>query len=302
MILNYYRKFLMKKFTHTILLIALIAPLMCTANNKIIYFISTPRSLSTAFMRMMQTRGDFTLFHEPSMYIFLSKLYPEIKKDFRPTTAQNFDEVQARVYTAAETNNVFVKEMAIVAKELILDQSEFLSDPDIYFVLMVRSPHSIAISFYNKLKEIPPLFADQIGSKTIYELLHGLKGKTAHDPYLILTEELYNNPEETIRRFCNHVGIPFDPKSLTWDDLGSDFNGIQEWHESKLVELTQYWHDNAIHSTGFGKPASYKLDSQGQPTFEEITNPKHRQLCIEAYQENLPYYQMLVEKYHQQKS
>jgi len=41
--------------------------------NTIIALWSIPRSLSTAFERLMMQRGDFKVFHEPFSYFFYIK-------------------------------------------------------------------------------------------------------------------------------------------------------------------------------------------------------------------------------------
>ena len=48
------------------------------APHKIIYFISTPRSLSTVFTRMIYGMGTFEIFHEPSQPIYNAKTWHAI--------------------------------------------------------------------------------------------------------------------------------------------------------------------------------------------------------------------------------
>jgi hypothetical protein len=41
--------------------------------HKMIILVSTPRSLSTVFLRMMENRADFTVFNEPGIATFLTR-------------------------------------------------------------------------------------------------------------------------------------------------------------------------------------------------------------------------------------
>lgn len=50
--------------------------------NKIIFLIVTPRSLSTPFTRMMANRGDFDCFSEPCMPVFFKFQNPEFGLTF----------------------------------------------------------------------------------------------------------------------------------------------------------------------------------------------------------------------------
>lgn len=117
-----------------------------------------------------------------------------------------------------------------------------------------------------------------------------------HKPYLILAEDLYNDPEQTVKEFCAYADIPYKPEALQWDNLGSSFDGQKEWHETKTPKLMQHWHQEAITSTGFEKPRQYKI-TNGKPTFEEIANPIHKGFAESAYYENLKHYEDLLKNY-----
>jgi hypothetical protein len=112
-------------------------------------------------------------------------------------------------------------------------------------------------------------------------------------PLIIKTEDLYCNTEHTIKMFCDYCNISFIPEALRWQDLGEDFNGIQEWHEAKFADTTHHWHGDAIRSTGFHKPHTYQVDAQGNPTFEEIEHD-YRSSYQNAYNYNKPYYDLLL--------
>lgn len=266
------------------------------AHNKIIYLISPPRSLSVAFTRMMQARGDFEVFHEPSQCLFNALVNPDRSTWtvwYRDEIWKSFDEVKEAILKEAQTKNVFVKEMGFALKEFIVNDNELLQDPDIFFVFLLRNPHSTTISYYKKLPVTLPNLNDIIGYKPCYDIYNTICASGVRKPLIIKTEELYSDPAKIIQKFCHYCEIPFIPESLHWDDLGDSFSGIKEWHESKLCHVTQEWHGDAIKSTGFHKPHTYAIDENGNPTFEEIA-PEHREEYRQAYEYNKVYYDLLL--------
>lgn len=264
------------------------------AFNKIIYLISTPRSMSVAFMRMMQQRGDHIIFHEPSQCPFNTLTWPEMAKMvFKDNAPKTFEEVKANIFDAAKTKPVFVKEMVVAAHKIIPADLALLKNPDIYFVFLLRSPHATVTSYSKRAVNLPNDLADRIGCKVMYELFDVIQKNAKHKPLLILAEELFNDPVHIVQKFCGHVKIDFDEKYLSWPNLGPDFDGAIEWNEYKKIEFVQRWHGDAINSTGFGRPTKYEVNEQGEPTFSEVKNPEHKKLCIKAYEENLPYYNLL---------
>ncbi len=268
--------------------------------NKIIYLISPPRSLSVAFLRMMYARGDFKIMHEPCVLPYALIHYKDHTKDwFRKDVPQTFQEVKEKIIQEAETGNLFIKDISCACKDLFLNDIEFIKNTNIQFVFLLRNPHHVILSFYNRIKEIADGFSDLVDYKSCYEIFKEVKKFTVNTPIIIFTEDLYSKPKETVQKFCKAVQIPFIESSLSWENLGEDFEGFKEWHETKFKEHTQHWHGDAIKSTGFGKPAQYKVDENGKPTFSEITNETDKKACGKVYEENLKFYNLfLLENSH----
>lgn len=267
---------------------------LLSAAQKIVYLISPPRSMSVAFTRMMEARGDFAIFHEPSQYAYDKIYYPELTATwFRDGALSTFDEVKKALLAKAEQKQVFAKEMSFAVENFLLNDLEFVQNPDVHFVFLVRNPHSTAISFYNKLGVWPEEWNFLLGYKAEYEIFQFVKKHAVHKPFIIFTEDLYQDPEKTIQAFCKRLEIPFIPESLQWEALSPDFTGEKEWHELKVPHHTHHWHGEAICSNGFSKPHSYEVDAQGNPTFSEIKNEKDRAVLQQAYFMHLPYYEKL---------
>ncbi len=278
---------------HVLLSLLLLFSGLYCSENKIIYLISPPRSMSVAFTRMMQERGDFEIFHEPSMYAYDRIHYPEVTASwFRKGAFFSFDEVKQQLLT--QHKNVFVKEMSFAVEDFLIDDHGFVQNPKSYFLFLIRNPHHVALSFYNKVKSIPDRLDYLLGYKAEYSIFEFVKKHAQNQPIIILTEDLYQFPEKTIRALCQRLELPHIPESLHWSDLGADFTGENEWHEIKVHLHTHHWHGDAIRSTGFNKPHSYEVDIEGQPTFAEIQDENLRRAYQTAYSNNLFFYNKLI--------
>lgn len=267
--------------------------ILISAEHPIVYFISPPRSLSVAFLRMIHARKDFTIFHEPSQWAWNKFNHYELTQSwFKKDIPQNFEQVKQEIFDAAQQTAVFVKEMSFAVEEFLLKDQELITKSNVYFVFLLRNPHDVTISFYRKTTKMFDGFSETIGYKACYNIFEHINHHAINKPIILFTEDLYSNPEATVKKFCDHIGIPFKEESMHWENLGTDFTGT-EWHEIKHSQFTHHWHGEAIYSTKFGKPATYKIDAQGHPTFEEIQNIQDREHCIRAYLDNLPYYKLL---------
>ncbi len=269
-------------------------------DNKLIVLISPPRSTSVMFMRMMEARGDFKVFHEATIKpraikhgidFAVSERYPEA-----PST---FLAVKTAAFNALRDSNVFLKEMSFSILDFIQEDKAFVQDQRVQFVFLLRSPHPTAVSFFKKIsaiRPVPPLPQSSylLGYKACYSIFQEVKQHAVHKPIVIFTEELCEAPEVTVKAFCAGVGIDFKPESLQWQDLGRDFTGHAAWHEPKQDKvLIHHWHGDAIRSTGIGKVNSnYQVNAQGNPTFGEFINEADRTIIKAAYEENVPYYNL----------
>lgn len=291
----------MKTRTALFLGLAMVNVWTAIPHHKIIYFVSPPRSLSTAFMRMMQARGDFCIMHEPSQLVFNLKYSPQVAKEwYIPSACHTYEEVKSAILKEAEKRPVFVKDMSFVAEDFMSADQSLMQMPNVYFVFLLRNPHHSIISLYKKLEADFDQFLHQMsdvaGYKVSYHLFTLLKQHAVLSPYIICTEDLYTNPEDTLRKFCAYVGIEYKPEALQWQDLGDNFEGRDEWHEIKYKESIYHWNGDAVRSTGFHIPRIYAIDEQGNPTFTEITNAAHQIFCQQLYEEQLRYYRLLLQE------
>ena len=263
-------------------------------DKKIIYLISTPRSLSTAFLRMMHARGDCIVMNEPSILPQSVRLWRDMY----------FSGLKRYVLWEAENKHVFAKELAYHITQHIYQDIDFIKNPNVYFVFLIRNPHHSVLSLYKKLKRYVKscdisLF-DQMGYKELYTIFQYVKQYSVHPCYIVLTEDLYTNSEKIIYELSKHLDIDYKLESLHWDNLGEDFNGKEEWSEKKPKQFVYHWHSDAIKSTGFKTPSMYEVNADGIPTFSEAADSDEQAVCKNAYAKQLPYYELLLQEYSKQ--
>jgi len=222
--------------------------------------------------------------HEPSQLAYDSIKYPHETHDWFLESAQN--------------SSVFVNEISFAVQDFLKEDTELTVDPCVQFAFLLRNPHHATVSFYKKCEgmfvEDEQNFSDLIGYKAAYELYNALSTRAIHKPIIILSENLYTHPEETIKLFCKQASLAYKPEALVWPGLDNSFDG-QEWHEIKHEQLMHHWHGDAIKSRGFAKPAHYDLDDKNYPTFIEVSDERYREVCRKAYDANKYYYDLLLE-------
>jgi Sulfotransferase domain len=283
-------------------LIGLSQPL--TAHNRIVYLIANPRTCMVEFLRMIHARdGDFKVMHIPAnwAYCHVNNYLDIVKGWYREDAPTSYVEACQTILQEAETAPVFVGENTHTAVEFLAANESFKINPQVQYICLLGEPHKSVISYYEKKKnyfdELPrSQMSKSMGLKDLYELTLEFEAKNLPKPLFLKSEDLYYNTEETVKRVCQYLDIPFKEESLHWQDLSENFTSFPGWYTIELTDCAKTWHLPAISSTGFTKPASYELDASGRPTFAEIDNPEHREICRQAYEENLVYYNLLLAK------
>jgi len=273
--------------------------------HKIIYLISPPRSMSTMFLRMMENRGDFLVRNEPFTFAFWNKLtqyIPEgmdLYKYFRTDSPVTYQAVQQKITESLKNQNVFVKEMAFSFDDASMVDESLITNPNAYFIFMVRNPHAMIISFYNALMKNGDFSASEmepIGYDSCCSVLEKVITKGKRAPIIIQSEDLCAQPEKIVQSLCEKLEIPFDFKKLQWPSLGDDFDGYEAWGNLVLKEYAHIWFGNAIKSTQIVPARTYEVDALQAPTFSEISNQSDRAICQQLYEKQLNFYEQLLTK------
>ena len=206
---------------------------MVASHNKPVALWSVPRSISTAFERVFVERDDFEVLHEPfsASYYYSEDRLSDRYADEKPRAEDNYENVLQDVLEPRE-KRVFLKDMAYHAKALI--SSRFVANFANTFI--IRDPKYVISSLY---KMWPDFTLEETGFEQIYDLFRYATEVNGEDVVVVDAMSFSENPAGVLSAYCEHLGVPFDPDSLSWES-----REVEEW------EMWDGWHDKAQQSTG----------------------------------------------------
>lgn len=188
-----------------------------------------PRSVSTAFERVMRERGDLTVFHEPFMHFYYLTRTSRLSAEFEaipghPTTYQDTRDL---ILKTARKGPVFVKDMAYYMADLVLADDEFLAP--MTHVVLVRDPSKTAASY----ARIDPNFdAVELGFNAQWALVQGLQAREI-PVHVMASARLRANPGREMERYWDFAGLSQMPGALSWQKgTPADWEYVAGWHES----------------------------------------------------------------------
>lgn len=269
--------------------------------KKLLILIAPPRSLSTAFLRMMANQAGWHIMNEPALSVFNQAHYPHAKAFYTPYAPSSYSKLIEEIQQRLEIGNVFIKEMSFSFEEFIAHYPALMRVPNAFFLFLLRNPHHCLISYYQKFS---PATFDYLlndlerlsGYKSLYHIAQCIQPLVTNPPYFIHAEALYKNPAPTIRKLCEHIDIPYQADYLQWPTPLDPEQELRHWGEYKKQEFAEHWHREALMSQGFTTPTSYAVDKNEEPTFIEISNKKHKEVCQKIYTQNKRWYDLLCQQ------
>ena len=112
-------------------------------SHPIIALWSHPRSMSTAFERIMRARGDLDCLHEPFMYDYYvnrsTRQMPHF--DAMDTHPKSYDAIRDMILARAAEGPIFLKDMSYYVVPHLLADADFLD----------RVTHSFLVRLLHKL-------------------------------------------------------------------------------------------------------------------------------------------------------
>lgn len=197
---------------------------------------ATPRTVSTAFERMMIERGDHLALDEPwsrAYYLGPDRRSPRFPLVFPEST---YEAVSTGVRTTGADHTVFVKDMAYQA-------APGLTDDDLanaVHTFLIRDPVAAIASL---AREWPDHTEDEAGYIAQGNLFDRVVEVTGVVPTVIDSDLLRRDPESVVAEWCRRVGIDHLSESLTWSA-----GHRPEW------PLWHTWYERVARSTGFSPP------------------------------------------------
>jgi hypothetical protein len=231
-----------------------------SAVPPLIFLWSPPRSLSTAFLRMMIERGDFEVLHEPFSSVVVQG-YVVVNGEKISDTR----ELLRFLSEYSKDNRVFVKETTEYRYDVV-------DDPQLArlgtHTFIVRDPRAVIPSHYSMNQH---LTCQEVGFEHLYEIFQKVRNVIGGVPAVVQAEGLMADPGREVADYCKRVGIPFKADALSWRPGERD-----EW------KRTREWHRSVASSNGFADgEQSYSVHTENNPRLAEF------------YRYQLPFYQRI---------
>lgn len=233
--------------------------------HQIIALWTYPRTISTAFERVMIERGDLKVFHEPFSYFYyvhggdatISQEYVD------PAHPRTYPDIKKMILAAAEKGPVYFKDMAAHCFDHLIRDEAFIAR--MHNTFLIRDPAKTIASYYALN---PDVSLAEIGCEQLSNLFKRAARITQSIPVVVDADDLEDHPAGMVAAYCRYLNIPFIPESLQWEPEGS-----RKW------KIWENWHQDAEQSTGIVKNLE---------TFEvTIDNSAHLKTY---YDHHLPYY------------
>lgn len=237
--------------------------------EKIIALWAHPRSISTAFERVMMERGDMKILHEPFSYLYyVENQDASIEQQYVDTNhPTDYEGICRHITQAAKNRSVFYKDMCAHCYEPLVTDTAFLER--VTHTFLIRDPAKAIASYYAMN---PDVTLEEIGIAQLFKVFETVK-QMGHPVTVVDADDLQNNPDGIVQTYCRKLGIRFIPESLTWDA-----------GHKKQWDTWKDWHKDAASSTGIQKSTK---------TFTvTVENSQHLK---RFYDDQLPYYQAMYD-------
>jgi hypothetical protein len=227
---------------------------------RLLFLWGTPRSMSTAFLRMMLERGDHEVFHEP-----FSSIVVQGRTVVGERAATSHDELLKLLEERARDHRVFVKETT--EYDYLATGGDRIPQVGVH-TFIVRDPRQVIPSHYAMN---PDMVCDEIGYGYQMQMARQVRALTGVRPFVVEAEDLLSDAPDTVERYCRHAGIPFLASSLSWQP------GDQE-----VWSRTRQWHRDAAVSSRFTRSERFYKSTVDNDRF-----------LYECYWHHRPYYNVL---------
>lgn len=186
-----------------------------------------PRSVSTAFERIMRERGDLHVLHEPLMYYHYLHRAERPFAGFEPEPGHptSFHGIRDMMLDRARDRPVFAKDMAYYAPDEVLADTALLARMTHAFI--VRDPAEAAVS-YARLD--PDFTVRELGLTAQLDLATRLRDRGI-PVHVVLSETLRADPAGTMQAYWRFAGLPVMERALNWQArTPADWVSVKHWH------------------------------------------------------------------------
>ena len=234
-------------------------------STKRIFLWCVPRSLSSAFYRSISTLKNSKCLFEPFAIVrtFGRKEDRDtnglwgsaFETGFLPTpltTIPTYDSLkESLLQDRSDLDLLFIKDFPYYFVDPI--RSEVLTSPefnDFQHTFLIRDPKRAVYSYHKALGdqfEMKKSWMEEFGYVAQYDLYCTIREKMKKCPIVVDAIDLQTHPEETMKSYCQAVGIKYEATMTKWKPSTELEMGI--WTDVNKIQ----WHTNLIESSGFKK-------------------------------------------------
>ena len=218
------------------------------SGHPIIALWSHPRSMSTAFERIMRSRGDLQCLHEPFMYDYYVHRTTRVIPHFevQPEHPQSYDDIRALILAKAEAGPVFFKDMSYYVMPHLMADEAFARR--ITHTFLIRDPMASIVS-YAKLD--PEVSLMEIGLEAQWRHVEALRALTGMRPIVVQSEKVQNDPAGQMKAYWSALGLADLPHALHFgDEVPTDWQQVSGWHQDVMAsKFIRPWTDEDVTRT-----------------------------------------------------
>jgi len=164
--------------------------------------------------------------------------------------------------------SVFLKDTPPAGEHFreVLADRRFLAESRHAF--LIRRPEEIAASNYALW---PGMTINSIGLERLCELQATVRDAGGNTSVVIDSDDLVARPEATMTAYCAAVGLPFNPRALTWQPgERSEWRRSARWHADVSVSSGFERRERAYPHTVENSPDLARFAAHHRPFYERL--------------------------------
>ena len=219
---------------------------------KIIALWGPPRSTGTAFEWMMRQRGDMKCFHEPFGHAWHqgeSPLWPRFNRGDPSIKGLTATSVMNALALQSKNAALFIKDSPHHCGHDWSPNSVNLFT----HTFLIRNPAKTLMSLYRTTPDVNELEIGVPEHRTLFETVMASTGQV---PFVMDANDMLDDPEPMISKWCDHVGISFDQTALNWPRAA---------HSDTLWRTDRTYHETLTASDGLAHQACDRGDLNDLP-------------------------------------
>lgn len=214
---------------------------------KIVALWAVARSVSTAFEKTFSQHSDTEIVHEPfaDVYYF-SKWRRSDRFGDCPAQHEYSSSMAIGAIMSKVAGLIFFKDMAFQALPYI--GKDFLASAMNTFI--IRPPMETMASIY---KQNFIVTEEEFGFTALERMFSIVTEELKQSAIIVEANRFRSNPQQVLSKYCQCLGIDFEPKMLEWE-TGS----LKPWKPHE-IEFQAQWHQTLENSTTILAPTEVKV-------------------------------------------